>query len=302
MIRSCCCASVLVICVGVLGGGCGSSETDESPAEQMAEGHEDDTPTATAAAREPTVPVQAQEVSYTKTEDGTPVTGYRAVPANPDSVLVARGQDPSAQNLPGIVVIHEWWGLNDNIRTATRRLAGEGYRALAVDLYADSVAQTPDRAQSLMQTATSRPEQLTTNLRAAHSYLQREGGAPRVAVMGWCFGGGMTFRVLADRPTAFDAAVAYYGTPKPMTTDVLKALTTPVLAHFGREDEVVSTDQVEAFQSRLTGQDVDVQIYQYDAGHAFANPSGEKYAPKAAQQAWTRTTTFLRTHLYSQPK
>jgi carboxymethylenebutenolidase len=263
----------------------------------MAEGHEGDTPTATEAAREPDAPVEAQEVTYAQV-DGADVTGYLAAPSNPDSVLSAHGMDPSVDSLPGIVVIHEWWGLNDNIRTATRRLAGEGYRALAVDLYADSAAQTPDQAQALMKKATSTPERMMANLRGAHDYLRSQAGASRVAVMGWCFGGGLTFRSVADRPTAYDAAVAYYGTPEAMTDSVLQELTTPILAHFGRQDEVVSTKQVEAFQSRLKGLDKDVQIHQYDAGHAFANPSGESYNPEAASTAWSRTTEFLRSHLY----
>jgi carboxymethylenebutenolidase len=149
-----------------------------------------------------------------------------------------------------------------------------------------------------MQAATSNPDRLMANLRAGHRYLLRETGAARAAVMGWCFGGGMTFRAVADRPTAFDAAVAYYGTPEAMSDSVLQNLTTPILAHFGRQDEVVPTKQVEAFQSRLDGLDKDVQIYQYDAGHAFANPSGEGYNAEAASTAWTRTTDFLNTHLY----
>jgi carboxymethylenebutenolidase len=263
----------------------------------MADGHEDDTPTATAAAREPDVPVDAREVTYGEAADGTPITGYRVVPSNPDSVLAAHGRDPATAALPGLVVIHEWWGLNDNIRAATRRLAGEGYRALAVDLYADSTADTPKRAQALMKRATGTPKALVANLRAAHEALQAD-GAVRVGVLGWCFGGGMTFRALADRPAAFDAAVPYYGTPESMTADVLTQLETPVLAHFGRQDNVVPTTQVEALRARMDGTGADVQIYEYDAGHAFANPSGNTYDAEAAATAWGRTTDFLETHLY----
>jgi carboxymethylenebutenolidase len=241
--------------------------------------------------------VTAQEVTYTQI-NGEDVTGYLAAPAAPDSALAAHGRTPATDSLPGVVVIHEWWGLNDNVRTATRRLAGEGYRALAVDLYDDSTAQTPDQAQSLMQAATSNTERLMVNLRGAHKYLRSETGAPRVAVLGWCFGGGMTFRAVADRPTAFDAAVPYYGTPEALTEATLKKMTTPILAHFGRQDQVVPTKEVEALRARLESLDNDVQIYQYDAGHAFANPSGENYNPEAAATAWSRTTDFLRTHLY----
>jgi carboxymethylenebutenolidase len=290
--------NVLFLCVLLLTG-CGGNGDASSDAEKMAEGHEGDTPTATEAAREPTVPVEAREVTYTRI-DGEEVKGYLAVPASPDSVMSSRGMDPESARLPGIVVIHEWWGLNDNIRTATRRLAGEGYRALAVDLYDDSTAQTPDQAQSLMQRATSNEGRIRANLRGAHKYLKSELQASQVAVLGWCFGGGMTFRAVADRPTAFDAAVAYYGTPEPMTEAVLRDLSTPILSHFGKQDQVVSTKQVKAFRSRLEGVTKEVQIYEYDAGHAFANPSGESYDPEAASTAWSRTTRFLHTHLYSE--
>jgi carboxymethylenebutenolidase len=284
--------AVLLVCSG-----CSVEEPGVS-AEAMAEGHEGDTPVATDAAREPAAPVDTAAVTYGRTEDGTALTGYLATPSNPDSVLSAHDRDPGSAQLPGVVVIHEWWGLNDNIRTATRRLAGEGYRALAVDLYGDSTAQTPQQAQSLMQAATADPEQITANLRAAHQHLEADEGAPRVAVMGWCFGGGMTFRAVADRPTAFDAAVAYYGTPEAMTPSVLQQLSTPILAHFGRQDQVVPPKQVKAFRSRLDGRGVNVQVYMYDAGHAFANPSGDSYDAEAAEAAWGRTTAFLRTHLY----
>ena len=278
--------------------GCTSPEDPGVTAEVMADAHEGDTPVATEGAREPSVDVESREVTYGETADGTPITGYLAEPSNPDSVLSAHGRDPDSARLPGLVVIHEWWGLNENVRTATRRWAGEGYRALAVDLYGDSTGQSPQEAQSLMQSATSTPEQISVNLASAHEYLETEAEAPRVGVMGWCFGGGMTFRAVADRPTAFEAAVAYYGTPEAMTESVLDDLTTPIMAHFGRQDDVVSPKQVEAFRTRLDGQTVNAQIFMYDAGHAFANPSGDSYDEEAAERAWSRSTEFFRTHLH----
>lgn len=277
--------------------GCGGGEDGSSPAEEMAEGHEGDTPTATEAAREPAAPVDGKTVAYGEW-DGNDASGYLAVPSNPDSVLRAHSRDPSSAHLPGLIVIHEWWGLNKNIRTTTRRLAGEGYRALAVDLYDDSTATTPEEAQALMSRVTDNQDRLMAHIQAADAYLRTEGNAPRVGVIGWCFGGGMTFQAVADRPTALDAAVVYYGSPAAVTGDVLGRMTTPVLAHFGRRDEVVSMDQVEAFRNRLTDGDVSVQIYEYDAGHAFANPSGESYDRGAANTAWSRTTDFLEMHLH----
>jgi len=259
----------------------------------MADEHEGDTPTATEAAQRPAIPVDGRTVTYWQ-QDGSDVTGYLAAPTNADSVRSARGVDA----LPGIVVIHEWWGLNDNVRAATRRLAGEGYRALAVDLYGNAVAKTPDSAQALMGRAMENPERQVENVLAGRAYLSAEADAPRTAVLGWCFGGGMTYRTLATDPAVFDAAVAYYGTPEPLSGDALQALETPVLAHFGTQDQAVSIDAARSFRDRMNDAEKSLSYHEYDAGHAFANPSGERYNPAAADTAWTRTTDFLRRHLY----
>lgn len=283
--------------IAILAIGCGGDDDGSSPGEEMAEGHEGDTPTATEAAREPAVPVDAKPVAYGEV-NGDQVTGYFAAPSNPDSVFRAHELDPSSAHLPALIVVHEWWGLNQNIRTTTRRLAGAGYQALAVDLYDDSTATTAEEAQALTNRATDHPDRLMDNLQAADDYLRAEGNAPRVGVIGWCFGGGMTFRAVADRPSAYDAAVAYYGSPEALTGDVLEQMTTPILAHFGRQDEVISADQVEGFRQRVKDRKASVEIYEYDAGHAFANPSGESYDPDAARTAWSRTTKFLQRHLH----
>lgn len=288
--------ALMVLFAMVLLVGCGSEE--ESEADRMAEEHEGETPTASAGARAPDIPVTAEPVTYTQTSDGTPVEGYVAAPSTPDSVLNAHGMDPSSARLPGVVVIHEWWGLNDNVRTATRRLAGQGYRALAVDVYQGATASTSDSARALMQRAMGQPEQVMANLQDAHDYLRSDADAPRVAVMGWCFGGGRTFDAVAAAPTQYDAAVAYYGAPGSMTTEVLNETTTPLLAHFGREDQAVSPESAKEFQSRFEEAGAAGAIHFYDAGHAFANPSGDSYEPEAAEQAWSRTTDFLERHLY----
>lgn len=279
---------------------CGPEE--EAEPERMAEEHEGDTPMATEATQAPRIPVTENTVAYTEMPGGDSVMGYVAAPANPDSVLEAKGRDPATAQLPGIVVIHEWWGLNDNVRAATRRLAGEGYRALAVDVYRGAVAETPDSAQALMQRAMSESDRVQANLQAAYDYLRSEMGAPRVAVLGWCFGGSRTFEVVSSSPTQYSAAVAYYGSPGSMTDSVLQSLTTPVLAHFGREDEAIGMEAVRSLRSRLENVDAPVTVHLYDAGHAFANPSGESYDADAATTAWGRTTEFLQQHLYPASK
>jgi carboxymethylenebutenolidase len=273
------------------------TETRDSEADRMANEHEGETPTATEAARAPTIPVTADTVAYTTGAEGSPVVGYMAAPTHPDSVLASRGEDPASARLPGIVVVHEWWGLNDNIRTATRRLAGEGYRALAVDLYEGATARTADSARALMQRAMRQPDRMQANLHAADEHLRTDAGAPRVAVLGWCFGGGRTFNAVATAPQRYNAAVAYYGAPAAMTENVLRQTTTPLLAHFGRKDQAISLEAARDFEARFADAGAEGRVYLYDAGHAFANPSGERYVPAAADAAWARTTAFLDRHL-----
>jgi len=269
---------------------------EASESERMAEEHEGDTPTATEATQAPAIPVEGREVTYGEQEEGE-LTGYLAVPSNADSVLAARGLEDGGA-LPGLVVIHEWWGLNDNVRAATERLAGQGHRALAIDLYGGAVAAAPDSAQALMQQALQNPDRIIDNVGRAREHLRTEHEAGRVGILGWCFGGGITSRVLASRPAAFDAAAIYYGNPQALSDAAIEDLTTPVLAHFGTEDEAVSIDEARAFRDRMEAANATLSYYEYEAGHAFANPSGERYNADAAEQAWDRTTAFLEEHLY----
>jgi len=284
--------------------GCGSDQGEGASgeneyADDMAEQHEGDTPEASAAAREPAISVTAEDVEYMAMDGGGAVTGYMAAPSNPDSVLAARGMDPEADALPGVVVIHEWWGLNDNIRTATRRLAGEGYRVLAVDLYAGSTAETPDEARSLMQDAMQDTDRLATNLSAANDYLKMETGAPRTAVMGWCFGGAMTLTASMAQPDGYAGAVVYYGRVEGITEEDVQPISFPVIGFFGADDGGIPVESVRAFESTMNdaGKDIDVYIYE-GAGHAFANPSGTRYNAEAAEDAWGKTTGFLQQRLY----
>ncbi len=286
-----------LVMAGLLLIGCGGSDTSYS--DEMAEQHADDTPEATAAAQEPMIPVAASTVPYATTDAEETITGYLAAPENPDSVLEARGLDPATSSLPGLIVIHEWWGLNDNIRAATRRLAGEGYRALAVDLYRGSTADTPEAARELVEMAMQDRAAMLANLRAAHAFLREETEAPRVGVLGWCFGGAMALNAALDQPEALDALVIYYGRVGDAESSELEALDMPVLGHFGAEDGSIPLEDVRAFEEVLAGSEQDVQVYTYDgAGHAFANPSGQNYDPEAAAEAWDRTTRFLERHLY----
>lgn len=262
---------------------CGSD--DPSYADDMREQHDGETPTPSGAAADAaSLDVTAEEVAYA-TVGGETVTGTLVRPADAEGPL------------PAVIVIHEWWGLNDNVRDMARRLADQGYAALAVDLYGGRVAESPDSAQAFMQAAMGREAELTENLRQAHAFLADSLGAPSVGSIGWCFGGMWSLRAALALPEALDAAVIYYGRP---VTDPqqLSTLTMPVLALFGEADDSIPMGTVREFEGALAEAGVTHEVVSYPgAAHAFANPSGQRYDAEAAEDAWTRTTAFLAEHL-----
>ncbi len=263
---------------------CASNSGNDDYAERMAREHADETPEASAAATTaPTEEVSGEEVVY-GTVDGKPLRGYLAHPTG------------AADTLPGILVIHEWWGLNDNIRAMARRLAGEGYAALAVDLYGGESAQDPQAARRLMQAAMQDRQAGIRNLAAAADFL-RARGAERLGVIGWCFGGGWSLQTALQLPEQVDAAVMFYGQP---VTDPheLARLDAPLLGLFGGEDGGIPVDTVRRMETELErlGRQVTIHVYP-EASHAFANPSGQLYDAAAAEDAWRRTTAFFAAHL-----
>lgn len=258
----------------------------DGPSAVMAELHRDDMPIASPAAKDvaPNA-VTTEEVTY-GTLDGIPFNGYLAKPADVSSPL------------PGLIVIQEWWGLNDNIRTMTRRLAAEGYTALAVDLYDGEVAENRDQAKTLVQAAIQNSERLTQNVVAAYGYLTDEQQSPTVGTIGWCFGGTWSLNTALALPTELDATVIYYGGQISTDPATLEPLQMPIQGHFGALDSSPSPETVQAFETALTDLGKETEIYVYEgANHAFANPSGTRYNAEAADLAWQRTTAFLKQHL-----
>jgi len=194
-----------------------------------------------------------------------------------------------------VIVIHEWWGLNENIEAMTRKLAAEGYTALAVDLYEGQVAQTPEQAKTIMLNALQQAPRLEGNLRQAHQYLQKERNAPKVASLGWCFGGTWSLRTALLLPEQLDAAVIYYGGNLETDPAQLKTLSMPILGIFGALDSNPTPETVEIFEQTLKQLGKSAEIYLYpNADHAFANPSGTRYNPEAAEDAWQKTIMFLK--------
>jgi carboxymethylenebutenolidase len=195
----------------------------------------------------------------------------------------------------GVIVIHEWWGLNDHIRHWTDRLAEDGYAAIAVDLYGGTVATTREEAMAAMKTV---DEQAARNtLAAAHAYLTDTVGVTRTASLGWCFGGGWSLQTALAQPE-LDAAVMYYGRP---VTDgaALASLNAPVLGVFANRDEGIPPESVDAFAAAMEAAGKPLTLHRYDADHAFANPSGGRYDAASAEDAWTHVRAFLAENLRS---
>ena len=199
---------------------------------------------------------------------------------------------------PAIVVIQEWWGLNDWVKEQARALAKEGYVSLAVDLYHGKVATTQEDAHQLMMGLA--PDQAVRDLEGAVSYLQGRADVKKgkVASIGWCMGGRYSLALAVEEPT-LAAVVAYYGAPPTDEASIAK-IKSPILGNYGADDKGPSPEQVKAFEAAMkkAGKSIDVKIYE-GAGHAFANPNNpwNGYREAAAKDAWGRTTAFLAAHL-----
>lgn len=194
---------------------------------------------------------------------------------------------------PAIIVVHEWWGLNDWVKEQASKLAGEGYVALAIDLYRGKVAASPDEAHELMRGVPE--DRATRDLRAAFSFLASQPNVKkdRIGSIGWCMGGGYALDVALEEPT-LAATVINYG-HLATDTDALKKINAPILGLFGGQDRGIPPSDVQKFAQQLKqlGKKVDVTVYP-DAGHAFENPNNKDgYRPADAADAWKRTVTFL---------
>lgn len=197
--------------------------------------------------------------------------------------------------LPAVIVIHEWWGLNDHIKHWADRLAADGYAALAVDIYEGKTATTPDEAMKSMQAVDQK--RATEIMLAANDFLAKD---PRVLAkkrgsIGWCFGGGQSLQLALAAPD-LSACVMYYGRPV-NDPAALKALKAPLLGVFGNLDQAFPPALIDEFDKALTTAGVKHEILRYDAVHAFANPSNPKYDQKSAADAWTHVQAFFAANL-----
>jgi carboxymethylenebutenolidase len=221
--------------------------------------------------------------------DGKPVS-YKSGDETVQAILYTpTGKGP----FPAIIVIHEWWGLNDWIKDQASKLSGEGYVTLAIDLYRGKVATTPDEAHEIMRGVPE--DRAKRDLHAAFEFLasQPNVNKDRIGAIGWCMGGGYSLDVALQEPT-LAADVINYG-HLATDPDALKKINAPILGLFGAQDRGITPDDVHKFEQQMKqlGKTIDVKIYD-DAGHAFENPNNKTgYRAEDAADVWKRTVDFL---------
>ena len=217
--------------------------------------------------------------------DGKPVQGYLA--------------EPAAANAPAIVVIQEWWGLNDQIKGVADRLAAAGYQALVPDLYRGKATVEEEEAHHLM-TGLDFGDAAGQDIRGAVQYLK--GRAPKVGLTGYCMGGALT--LLAAGSPELDAAVVWYGCP-PLDYIDASQIKIPLQGHWATQDQFFKIETVDGLEAKLSAAGVHYEFHRYLAHHAFANETAvgpgriaaTQYDPVWAQQAWDRTLRFFGNHL-----
>ncbi len=223
-------------------------------------------------------PVKTEDVTF-KSGDET-VSGFLAMPE-------------SGGRHPALVVIHEWWGLNDWVKEQARKFAEQGYVALAPDLYRGQVATDPSQAHELSRGMPQ--DRAVRDLKAAFAYLAARSDVDkaRIGSVGWCMGGGLSLQLAIHEPQ-LAACVVNYGAMPTDPADIAK-IRAPVLGNFGAEDRGIPPSAVKAFGGALdaAGKSGDVKIYD-GAGHAFENPNNKAgYRAEAAADAWKRMVEFL---------
>ena len=219
--------------------------------------------------------------------DGKSVNGYLA-------------EAPTASKAPALVVIQEWWGLNDQIRGVADKVAKAGYRALVPDLYRGKTAADAKEANHLM-TGLNFGDAAGQDIRGAVQYLKKSGSA-KVGVTGFCMGGALTVLSAVNVPE-MDAGVIWYGYPPLEYVDASK-IKAPLLGHWATQDQAFAIGGVDKLEEKLRAAKVNFEFHRYNCKHAFANETADskgldmlKYDAKATEQAWQRTMDFLAEHL-----
>jgi len=207
--------------------------------------------------------------------------------------------EPTAGNkAPALVVIQEWWGVNDQIKGVANRFAAAGYRALVPDLYRGKVGLDAKEAEHLMNNLNF-ADAATQDIRGAVLHLKQTGS--KAGVTGFCMGGALTILAAVQVPET-DAVVSWYGCPPLDYVDASK-IKAPLMGHWSLDDAFFPIQQVEGLEQKLKQANVKYEFHRYQAKHAFANETNTDssaaiaYNASAAETAWGRTLTFLKQHL-----
>jgi carboxymethylenebutenolidase len=208
--------------------------------------------------------------------------------ARPDGGTTRGYLASAGDGRPGIVVIQEWWGLNDQICGVADRFARAGYNALAPDLYKGRIVATPDEANHLME-GLDFPDATNQDLKGATRHLMGQSG--KVAVLGFCMGGALTIAALVHIPE-LAAGVCFYGIPPKEFADPAK-IRQRFQGHFANQDDWCTPAAVDQLESAMRGSGHSPEIYRYDAAHVFFNERSAAYNLASANEAWERTAGFL---------
>ena len=212
--------------------------------------------------------------------------------ARPDGSKAGGWLSMAGQGKPGIVVIQEWWGLNDQIKGVADRFAREGYNALAPDLYKGRVTQKPDEANHMMS-GLDFVGASDQDIAGAVKHLA--GLSRKVGVMGYCMGGALTIAAAARVP-GVACGVPFYGVPPEQLADPAK-IKIPMQGHFANKDDWCTPEVVNAFEKKMASGGNKPEVFRYDAQHAFANEKSPAYDAPSAKASWDRMMAFLGKHL-----
>jgi carboxymethylenebutenolidase len=236
----------------------------------------------TSATKTEQFTIKTEDISYYP--DKKEIKGFIAYPEKPGKY-------------PALILIHEWWGLNDNIKDTAKKFSRLGYVAMAADLYGVPGTTDMNKARELAGAVRNNTDEALKNLKNGVNFLKARSDVnpDRIASVGWCFGGGWSYQ-MAKNDLGVKATVMYYGNFN--TQDDLKMMKSHIIGHFGEKDTSIKVDDVKQFQATLKTLSGAHEIYIYpNAGHGFANETGAAYVKEAADIAWERTVEFLKKNL-----
>lgn len=224
--------------------------------------------------------VMGKMIEFTR-PDGASAPGYFTEPAH-------------TADAPGIVLLEEWWGVNEQIIDTAERLSSAGFRVLIPDLFRGRVAGTNDEASHLME-GLDFADAAMQDAPGAAAYL-RAAGSRKTGIMGFCMGGAVVL-LSAMHMHIYDAVVAWYGLPPEEAGDP-GSIAAPLQMHWALDDAFFPMSTVERLEERLHAGNVAFESHRYAAKHAFHNPKGlGNYDPEHAERAWERSVAFFKKHL-----